>query len=108
MLESFHWLVQACSLRGYLRLSTLSSVNEGTRAWVISARDTGSPESIANVTHDTVSVYSVFPDFTPADAFFASMMVNSFDGNIVNTQMIAGCVNIPSVLSTRAAYNLNC
>lgn len=80
ILQQFERLVMAANQRGYIRIDTISRSVEGTAWWLVTARSPSNPTTICDGNDDAVLVESVFPEFTPADAYMCAIVQRKNDG----------------------------
>jgi hypothetical protein len=102
MLERFTRYITTAQLRGFIHLSTLSMAHEGTGWWLISARTVPNANIVAGPVATRVNVRSVFPEFTPSDAFMCAIIRNGFNGQFANQTIVAWAIetisHVPSLL----------
>lgn len=73
-------------------------------SWTLKAVRASAPGELATSETDVAMVQSVFTDFTPADAIYAALMVNGYNGELYPSQFIATTETIPNLTSTRALF----
>lgn len=83
MLCGFASLVKSAHVRDFIRVSTVSSVVEGTAWWLLTARDPTNTTIIANGL-DRVFVAATFPEWKPVDGLLCAIVQRQFDGLFPN------------------------
>jgi hypothetical protein len=105
-LNQFTYLVLAAERRGLCRTGYISSVPAGRMYWLLSAKDARNVDNNANIETRSIRVQSSFSEWTPADAFLASMAVSSFDG-LINTVPLGFEIDtFRDVPALRSQFNL--
>lgn len=72
-------LIQAAKVRGIINTGLLSSVNDGTAWWLMSARNPANVNQVAAGVSN-VTVLAIFPEWTPSDAMLSAIIQNRYNG----------------------------
>lgn len=107
MLSSFSSLVEAARVRNIIRISTLTGAVKGTAWWILSARQTANPAVVAN-NSDSVAVFGVFKEWTPADGLMSALVQNQYNGMLATDAALKWSMDfVVGVPGLRRASNIN-